>query len=708
MSSAAPPTGRLRRELTLPGVFAVATGVTMSSGFFLLPGIAFGHAGPAVILAYVLAALPLIPGVLCMAELATAMPRAGGVYFFIDRTMGPLPGTIAGFGTWLALVFKAAFALVGIGAYLKLYLPTVSFQWIAAVLALLIGVLNWLGARKTGTVQIAVVVVVLAALSWFCIAGLPAMDASHFAGFFSRGWDAIWSTAALVCVSYVGITKIASISEEIRRPERTIPLGMFLALVTAVVIFAGGITVMVGVLPGAELAGSLTPVADAARAAFGGWAAVLLSGVAMLAFVSVANAAVLSASRYPLAMARDHLVPRGLRYVGRHRTPTVAIAVTVALTALSVLAFDPTRIAELASSFQLLLFAASCVAVLVMRESRILSYDPGYRSPLYPWLQVAGVVAPLWFISQMGVVPILFCSGLILLGVVWYFQYARHRVVRAGAVHHVFERWGRRRYDGIDTELREIMKEKGLRDEDPFDDVVAGAEVLDLGRFISFERVVAEASLALSRRTGVPAAELASDFLEGTRVGATPVAYGVALPHLRTSRIRRPALVMVRTPAGLTAAADDDVWGEHPPAEPIYALFFLASPEADPAQHLRLLAHIAGRVDDQDFLEQWLAAEDLQELKEVLLRDERYLHLDLQPTLRSAPLIGTPLRELSLPRTSLVAIVHRDGANFVPDGDTVLAAGDRITVIGEPRAIRVLASRYSEQEALFPVPDTRE
>lgn len=703
MSSAAPPTGRLRRELTLPGVFAVATGVTMSSGFFLLPGIAFAHAGPAVVLAYVLAALPLIPGVLCMAELATAMPRAGGVYFFIDRTMGPLPGTVAGFGTWLALVLKAAFALVGIGAYLKLYLPTLPFQWIAAFLAVLLGVLNWLGARKTGTFQIAVVVAVLAALGWFSAAGLPQMEASHFEDFLGAGWDSIVATAALVCVSYVGITKIASISEEIRRPERTIPLGMFLALLTAVVIFAGGITVMVGVLPAAQLAGSLTPVADAARAAFGGWAAVLLSGVAMLAFVSVANAAVLSASRYPLAMARDHLVPRGLRYVGRHRTPTIAISLTVALTVFSVFAFDPARIAELASAFQLLLFAASCVAVLVMRESRILSYDPGYRSPLYPWLQLVGVAAPLWFISRMGVVPVVFCVGLVLVGVVWYFQYARRRVERAGAVHHVFERWGRRRYDGIDTELREIMKEKGLREDDPFDAVVAGAEVLDLGRFISFERVVAEASRVLSRRISVPADELATEFLEGTRVGATPVAHGAALPHLRTARIDHPALVMVRTPAGLSAEADAELWGEHTPAEPIYALFFLASPEADPAQHLRLLAHIAGRVDDEDFLQQWLAAEDFQELKEILLRDERYLHLDLQPKLRSAKLIGQRLRDLRLPRTCLVAIIHRAGAHFVPDSDTVLAAGDRITVIGEPRGIGLLAGRYGEQEQLFPV-----
>jgi hypothetical protein len=126
------------------------------------------------------------------------------------------------------------------------------------------------------------------------------------------------------------------------------------------------------------------------------------------------------------------------------------------------------------------MFALLNLGVIVMRESHIASYDPGYRSPLYPWMQIFGILAPLVLIASMGPGPALFSTALIAVGVAWYFAYARDRVIRSGAIYHVFERLGRQRFPDLETELRSILKEKGLRDEDPFDEAVARASVLDL------------------------------------------------------------------------------------------------------------------------------------------------------------------------------------------------------------------------------------
>ena len=106
----------LKKDLGLVDVFAIAAGAMISSGLFVLPGIAFQKAGPAMILSYVLAGLLVIPAMLSKAELATAMPKAGGSYFFVERSLGPLLGTVAGLLSWFSLALKAAFALVGIGA----------------------------------------------------------------------------------------------------------------------------------------------------------------------------------------------------------------------------------------------------------------------------------------------------------------------------------------------------------------------------------------------------------------------------------------------------------------------------------------------------------------------------------------------------------------------------------------------------------------
>ena len=115
------PSGGLEKKLGLFDVYALATGATLSAGLFLLPGLAAGQAGPAVVLSYLLAAIPLVPAMLCTVELATAMPKAGGSYYFLERSLGPMLGTVGGFGTWLALTLKTSFALVGLGAYVALF-----------------------------------------------------------------------------------------------------------------------------------------------------------------------------------------------------------------------------------------------------------------------------------------------------------------------------------------------------------------------------------------------------------------------------------------------------------------------------------------------------------------------------------------------------------------------------------------------------------
>lgn len=687
---------RLKKELGLFDVYAVATGTTLSAGFFLLPGLAAEQAGPALVLAYLLAAVPLVPAMFSVAELATAMPRAGGVYYFLDRSLGPLVGTIGGLGTWLALLLKVAFALVGMGAYLGLFIADLPITQVAVGLAVALGLLNLFGAKASGSLQGFLVVGLLAILALFVGTGLPRIRPAHFEGFFDAGFPSILGTAGLVYISYVGVTKIASLSEEVRDPERNIPLGIFLALGTALTVYCLGTMVMVGVVPLPELRGDLTPVASAAERVLGHWGAVTVAVAALLAFVSVANAGTLSASRYPLAMSRDRLLPRFFRRLTANKTPAAAILSTMFTIVLILVFLDPARIAKLASAFQLLMFALVCLAVVVMRESRIDSYDPGYRSPLYPWMQIVGIVTPLLLIAEMGALTIAVSAAFVVAGVGLYLAYGRRRVSRSGAMFHIFARLGQQRLDaGLDPELRSILREKGLREEDPFEQLVAGAGVLDMEETVPFEELVARISPLLAERVPATARELEKGFLEGTRIGVTPVAKGVSLPHLRLFGIQQPEMVMVRAAEGVDVDVTD-VHGGHSSGEPIYALFFLVSPEEDPKRHLRILAQIAERVDDDEFMEAWLGARNEQVLKEILLQDERYLSLRLRPEGPGSAWIGRALRELDLPEGVLVALVRRDGRFLVPRGRTILEERDRLTIIGGETEIRALRESLKE------------
>ena len=690
---------KLKKELGLFDVYAIATGVTLSAGFFLLPGLAAVGVGSGLPLAYLLAGLLIFPGLVSMAELATAMPRAGGVYYFLDRSMGPLMGTVGGFGTWIALSLKSAFALIGIGAYLRLFLPEVNIGLISAGFAIAFGLINILGAKKSTSFQSVMVLGLLTLLAWFTGIGLINIEPANLGGMFGPDPGSLVSTAGLVVVSYMGLTQVASVAEEVRNPERNIPLGMFLAFGTALLVYTLGTAVMVGVVSADVLAqdgGDLTPVATVARVLVGPWGAILMTAAAVLAFSSVANAGILAASRYPLAMSRDNVLPRLFSKIQARGAPVYAIFATVGLILMFVLLLDANRVAKLAGAFQLMMFGLSCLAVIVMRESRIESYDPRFRSPFYPWLHILGVLAPFWLIVEMGILPSVFTGGLITFGAMWYNYYARERVDREGAIYHVFERLGRQRDTGLDRELRQIMKEKGLHDADPFEEVVTAASIIDTSGGTGFRDVIWKASAHLADASDVPVKELGEDFLQGTVVGMTPVSHGVALPHLRRTDIDSARMVLVRCPGGMKMDVEI-AEGRDRESEPVQAVFFLMSPLDDPGRHLRLLAQIAGRVDKEDFMDAWLSASNHQELKEAILRTDRLLTLTLRPGTPSESLMGRALKDIPLPEGTLIALVRRGPEVVIPRGATVLERGDRLTIIGEPADLHALGERFKAQ-----------
>ena len=687
----------LERQLGLKDVYALATGATLSSGFFLLPGLAAAGAGSAMPLSYLLGAVILVPGLLSMVELATAMPRAGGIYYFLDRSMGPLMGTIGGFGTWVSLILKSAFALVGVGAYLQIFAPNLDMAPIAAAFAICFGVVNVFGAKKSGGFQVLLLCGLLILLLWFCGVGFLQMEVREFDGFFESGSAGIISTAGLVIISYMGLTNVASVAEEVKDPGLNLPLGMFLAFGTIVVIYVLGTSIMVGVVGVETLAkdgGDLTPVATVAEVLVGRWGAIAMTIAALLAFSSVANAGILSASRYPLAMGRDNILPDLFSRIGSRGTPIIGISFTVGLILLAVTVFDPTKIAKLASAFQLTLFALACLAVIVMRESKIASYDPIFSTPLYPAVQILGILAPFWLIVTMGLLPTLFTIGLIIFGAMWYTYYARHRVTREGAIFHVFERLGKRRYEGLDMELREIIKEQETRDSDPFDQVVTEAYVIDILHQTTFQELVTRASQKLANQLPVSASQLIPGFLEESSIEVTSSAHEVAITHVRINGLERPHMLLARAQHGLRIYTTSDAQLGRSPDDLIRAILFIVTPKDHPGQHVRLLTRITTRAEDDGFIPEWLEARTGQDLKEALFHEEVMFAMRLEHGLAGEELIGKLIREFPHPEGTLVAMIRRSGELIIPRGDTELIEGDRLTLIGRAEGIDQLRELY--------------
>ena len=415
------------------GVLALSIGAMIGSGIFVLPSLAFKITGPSVVLAYFIAGIVVLPAVFSKAEMATAMPTAGGTYLYIDRAMGPMMGTIAGLGVWFSLTFKAAFALVGLGAYLSLW-ADVDARLVGLLIAIVLIGLNLVGVKQSLAFQTALVAVVGAVLVGFVLTGAPSVEAAAFDPLLTNGTKELFSAAAVVFVSYAGVTKIASIAEEVRQPERTIPMGMFLSIGLMMLLYPAVVGIMVGVTPPAELAATTTPAVVAAEQFAGDAGRLVVGSVAVVALISMGNAGLVAAARYPFAMSRNQLAPTFLQNIGRRSgTPTAAIVATGTAIALLVAFVPLLELAKLASAFQLLVFAFVNLAVIAFRESHLDWYRPTFQSAAYPYLHIFGILASLALLTQIGLVSSIGALAFIVAGILWYRGFGQTRASRESA-----------------------------------------------------------------------------------------------------------------------------------------------------------------------------------------------------------------------------------------------------------------------------------
>jgi len=679
-------TNSLKKNLTLFDVYAISTGAMFSSGLFLLPGIAASYTGNSVWFAYLLAGFLILPAMYSISELSTAMPKSGGTYYFLDRAMGPLMGTIGGLGSWVAVVFKSSFALVGMGAYLGIYLD-IPITLTAIVLTLGFGLINILGAKETTFLQRFLVSTLVVILIAFVLLGLKETGVAKiltpeadYGKFFKSGVIGFVSTIGLVFVSYAGLTKVASVAEEIQNPDRNIPLGMTLSLLTATIIYTIGTAILIKVLEPEALYQSLTPIADAGQV-FLSWVpydlgVILIVVAAIAAFASTGNAGIMSASRYPYAMAKDKLVPEGLSRIGKYGTPTVAIMLTVIAMMFVLLLFDVASVAKLASAFQLLLFGLVCIAVIVMRESQIPTYKPGYKAPFYPWLQIAGILISFWLIIEMGVLAIAF-TGMVLIGcALWYQFYAAGHLERRGAIFHIHERLGQQRYEGLEQELLTIIHDRTQDENLSYEALIARSVMMDFRYGIYDLTHVGEILKEQAATRFELNPDTVSELLSEENFALRPLVEDVHICYHTSEEVSEPELFVLRF--GPRAKLNI------PTAISAHTLMFLLVPPKPIGLDLRLAGHLAEVVQDEDFEHRWLAAETESHMNDVLMRDDHFI----QGPVTQFPILleqaGKTIADISLPASCLIVLLERNKKVVVAKPETLLLATDEVAIIGEP------------------------
>ncbi len=415
----------LDRHLGVFGVFSVCSGTMVGAGIFLLPSLIAAKAGPASVLCFVVAGLISTCAALSVCELSTALPMSGGSYFFISRSMGSMFGAIVGWGTLLGLAFKGAFAFMGAGDYFNALLPLNPIL-VAASLCLIVTLVNIAGTRTSGMFQNLTVIILFSLLALFILRGLFSVRLSNFQPFFMGTPTSFMEATGLVFITYLGLIEVTAIAEEVRDPGRNLPRGILLSISSVTILYTLVMFVTKGLFPVGQLAHKLTPLADAAKIMAGSTGMVLIIICGLMATISTGNGALLASPRYLLAMGRDNLMPRILTRINSvTKTPDRSISLIGVIMLALILFFNLEDIAKLGSTFNILIFTLINASVLILRKADPEWYRPRFRSPLYPLVQIVGIIGSVIFIPFMGLAPSIGALAFIIFGISWYYLYGR-------------------------------------------------------------------------------------------------------------------------------------------------------------------------------------------------------------------------------------------------------------------------------------------
>ncbi|HZJ03737.1 MAG TPA: amino acid permease [Thermoleophilia bacterium] len=442
------------RDLGLFEATMIGIGAMIGAGIFVLSGLAAGEAGPAAILAFALNGVVTLLTAFVYAELASAIPRAGGGYSFVRMAFAGAPGFVAGWMLWFAYTVACSLYALGFAGYFweifSKYTPALTERLFGltghagAVLGItvLVGAgFTWLNARGagvTGKTENFLTLAKLAALAFFVVFGLirifgePAQVSAGFTPFLPRGLGGVFVAMGLTFIAFEGYDLIATVAEEIKEPEKNIPRATFISLGVTVVIYLLVLFVALGAIhpeggePAWQFLGrygetAIVRAAEAFMPAFG--VAIIVFG-GLLSTTSALNATVMAASRVAFSMGRDLWLPRRMAEIDPvRRTPRIAILVTGAILLVVALLVPLEAVGSAASLMFLLTFSMVNLSVIALRR-KYPEVPRRYKLPLYPYVPVLGFLLNMFLaVYQFKFQPIAWylTAGWVAIGLLLYF-----------------------------------------------------------------------------------------------------------------------------------------------------------------------------------------------------------------------------------------------------------------------------------------------
>ncbi|MCE2982053.1 MAG: amino acid permease [Parachlamydia sp.] len=450
---------KLERSLGAVSLVLLGVGAIIGAGLFSITGIAAAeNAGPAIVLSFLLASLGCAFAGLCFSELASMIPVSGGAYTYTYATLGEFIAWIIGWALILEYAAGAAVVSISWGAYvvsflqdLHIHLPVqlIASPWQAVQLAdgtmahglinlpplliiILLSGLLIIGIDKSAKVNAFLVVIKVAVVLIFIAIGVSYVQPENYTPFIPPntgefgefGWSGVMRAAGVVFLAYIGFDAVSTAAQEVKKPQRDLPIGIIGSLAICTVLYVLFSLVLVGLIHYSQL-NVAAPVAEAINKTPYLWLNSLVKLAIIAGLTSVILVLLLGQSRIFFTMAKDGLLPPSFGIVHpKFHTPWVASLLLMVVVGLFACFAPLSLVGHLTSIGTLLAFAIVCASVIVLRRTHPELPRP-FRTPLVPFVPIMGILICLVLMLSLGWATWMRLAVWILIGLAVYFLYGK-------------------------------------------------------------------------------------------------------------------------------------------------------------------------------------------------------------------------------------------------------------------------------------------
>ena len=410
----------------------LGTAGTLGSGIFVLTGLAAQVAGPATFLAILVGGFLSFSIALNYSELATVYPETGGAMTYVREAWGKgLLSFLIGSMDCISSTFYTALSAVGFAYSLSVFFPSIPIIPVAIAVIILFVILNILGVSNVGNAQVIMGVGLMFAFTVFIIGGFMSPKGFSLATLFPEGrvfptvgfiknTGTLFKTIALIYAAYVGFEVIADDAEEVRNPNKNIPIAIIVSLVIITIVYSLTVVVTLGTLPWQAVAGSTTALSDAIKVFMPGAGVTIIAMAGMVGALTSINSSMLSATRESFTLSRDGNWPLTLSRLNRMRVPFMAI-ITIGIVSILITVFGVVDfLSYITSAGYLFVLFFSNMAMITLHKKYPNIHRP-FKAPLFPLTPILASLTCLIVISYSDLDALLFTGGIIGLFAVYYY-----------------------------------------------------------------------------------------------------------------------------------------------------------------------------------------------------------------------------------------------------------------------------------------------